>query len=91
MDVISIRESALLYKSLKSKEYNVKNNFNLSAIPSDTEFFRGKVKKPISEFSHINYPKNIRLAGDERYIWSYFPDVMLDKIQTGKSVISSLE
>jgi len=91
MDGMSIRESALLYKSLKSKGYNVKHDFNFSAVPSDTEFFREKVKKPISEFLQINNPKNIRLAGDERYIWSYFPDVMLDKIKTGHTVISSLE
>jgi len=91
MDGMSIRESALLYKSLKSKGYNVKHDFNFSAVPSDTEFFREKIKKPISEFLQINNPKNIRLTGDERYIWSYFPDVMLDKIKTGHTVISSLE
>ena len=28
---------------------------------------------------------------DRKYIWSYFPDVMLDKIKTGHTVISSLE
>ena len=91
MDGMSIRESALLYKSLKSKGYNVKHDFNFSAVPSDTEFFRGKIKKSMSDFLQINNPKNIRLAGDERYIWSYFPDVMLDKIKTGHTVISSLE
>jgi len=91
MDGMSIRESALLYKSLESKGYNVKHDFNFSAIPSDTELFREKIKKPISGFLQINNSKNIRLAGDERYIWSYFPDVMLDKIKTGHTVISSLE
>ena len=91
MDGMSIRESALLYKSLKNKGYNVKHEFNFSAVPSDTEFFRKKIKKPISEFHQINNPKNIRFSGYEKYIWSYFPDVMLDKIKTGHTVISSLE
>ena len=91
MDGMSIRESALLYKSLKSRGYDINHEFNFSTVPSDTEFFRTKIKKSMSDFSQINNPKNIRLTGDERYIWSYFPDVMLDKIKTGHTVISSLD
>jgi len=91
MDGMSIRESVLLYKSLKSIGYDVSHNFNFSAVPSDTEFFRSKIKKSIGNFSQINNPENIRLAGKEKYIWSYFPDVMLDKIKTGHTVISSLD
>lgn len=91
MDGMSIRESVLLCNLLKGEGYNVKHGFNFSAVPSDTEFFREKIKKPMSDFSQINNPKSIRLAGEEKYIWSYFPDVMLDKIQTGHTVISSLE
>ena len=91
MDGMSIRENVLLCKFLKDAGYNIKHGFNLSAIPSDTEFFREKIKKPMSNFFQINNPGNIRLTGDEKYIWSYFPDVMLDKIKTGHAVISSLE
>ena len=91
MDGMSIRESVLLYNLLQGEGYNVNHRFNFSAVPSDTEFFREKIKKPTGVFSQINNPKNIRLAGDEKYIWSYFPDVMLDKIKTGHTVISSLE
>jgi len=91
MDGMSIRESTLLYNFLKSEGYNVKYGFNFSAAPSDTELFREKIKMSMGEFSQINNPKSIRLAGDEKYIWSYFPDVMLDKIKTGHAVISSLE
>jgi len=91
MDGMSIRESVLLCKLLKGEGYNVKHGFNFSAVPSDTEFFREKIKKPMGDFSQINNPKSIRLAGDEKYVWSYFPDVMLDKIKTGHAVISSLE
>ncbi len=91
MDGMSIRESVLLYKVLKDEGYNVKHKLNFSAVPSDTEFFREKIAKPISYFSKINNPENIRLTGNEKLIWSYFPDVMLDKIKTGHTVISSLE
>jgi len=91
MDGMSIRESVLLSKRLRQVGYNVKHGFNFSAVPSDTEFFREKIKKPIGDFSQINNAKSIRLTGDEKYVWSYFPDVMLDKIKTGHTVISSLE
>ncbi len=91
MDGMSMRESALLYKVLKDEGYNVKHKFNFSAVPSDTEFFREKIAKSMSNFSQINNPKSIRLAGDEKHIWSYFPDIMLDKIKIGHAVISSLE
>lgn len=91
MDGMSIRESALLYRVLKNKGYNIKHGFGFSAIPSDTEFFRKKVKISMNKFSQINKPSKIRLSGDEKYIWSYFPDIMLDKIRVGHTVISSLE
>ena len=91
MDGMSVRESVLLCRVLEDKGYKVKHKFNFSAIPSDTETFREKIKKSIDNFFKINNPKNIRLNGNEKYIWSYFPDVMLDKIKTGHTVISSLE
>jgi len=91
MDGMSIRESVLLYNLLKNKVYNIKHKFNYSALPSDTEFFREKIKKSINDFAQINNHTNIRLTGKEKFIWSFFPDVMLDKIQIGRTVISSLE
>lgn len=90
MDGLSLRESAQLYNFLKGKGYNVTHKFNFSSVPSDTEFFREKINISTSDFFQINNPKSIRLAGDEKYVWSHFPDVMLDKIKTGHTVISSL-
>lgn len=90
MDGMSLRESALIYKVLKDY-YMVKHSINFSAIPSDTELFRNKIEIPASNFVQINNPENIRLSGNEKYIWSYFPDIMLDKIKIGHTVISSLE
>jgi len=91
MDGMSIRESALLYSLLKDKGYHVKHELNFSAVPSDTELFREKIKKSMDNFSQINNPENIRLTGNEKYVWSYFPDIMLNKIKIGHAVISSLE
>ncbi|GAB6076772.1 hypothetical protein [Desulfurobacterium crinifex] len=91
MDGMSLRESILLHRKLEIEGYKVKHSLNLSALPSDTEIFREKIGKSISEFLNINNPENIRLSGDEKLIWSYFPDVMLDKIKVGQTVISSLK
>jgi len=66
----------------------------ISAIPSDTQNFREKIKSYLSgkdKFVEINNPKKIRISPDVHYIWSYFPDVVLDKIQVGRTVISDLE
>jgi len=90
MDGMSLREGVLVYNMLKNKGEGVLE-YSFSAIPSDTIAFREKMKVPMSNFKEINDPKNIRLSGDEKYIWSRFPDVMLDKIQVGHTVISSLE
>lgn len=91
MDGMSLREGVLVYNMLKSKGYEAFLEYGFSAIPSDTIAFREKMKVPMSNFKEINNPKNIRLSGNEKYLWSRFPDVMLDKIQVGHTVISSLE
>jgi len=91
MDGLSLRESALLYKNLQKKDLKVIHRFNYSSVPSDTEMFREKTEISMNRFIQINNPNNIRLSGDEKYIWSFFPDIMLDKIKTGHTVISSLE
>jgi len=94
MDGMSIREGVLIFKSLQRQGIVSKINYFLSAIPSDTQSFREKIKSDLSgkdKFVEINNPKKVRISQDVRYIWSYFPDVMLDKIQVGHTVISDLE
>ena len=91
MDGMSFREGVLIYNALNSKGYETRLSFDFSAIPSDTLQFREKMGISMDNFKEINNPKNIRLTGDEKFVWSQFPDVMLDKIQVGHTVISSLE
>jgi hypothetical protein len=91
MDGMSFREGVLISNMLKSKGYETRLSFSFSAIPSDTLPFREKTKVSMNDFKEIKDPQSIRLSGDEKYIWSRFPDVMLDKIQAGLTVISSLE
>lgn len=94
MDGMSIREGVLVFNALQKRGIAPKIYYSLSAIPSDTQNFREKIKSDLSareKFVEINNPKKIRISPDVRYIWSYFPDVMLDKIQVGRTVISDLE
>jgi len=94
MDGMSIREGILIYKTLEKKGLSVKLHYTLSAVPSDTLSFREKIKPYLtnnSKFIEINNPNKIRISENTKYVWSYFPDVMLDKIKVGRTVISSLE
>jgi ribosomal protein S8 len=94
MDGMSIREGILIFKALQKEGFVSKISYSFSAIPSDTQSFKEKIKSDLSDsgkFIEINHPKKIRISGQEKYIWSYFPDVMLDKIQIGRTVISDLE
>ncbi|MCK4308255.1 hypothetical protein KAW50_08530 [candidate division WOR-3 bacterium] len=90
MDGMSFREGVLIYNMLK-KDYETMLGFDFSAVPSDTLAFREKTGVSMGNFKEINDPKNIRVSSDEKYVWSYFPDIMLDKIRVGHTVISSLE
>lgn len=91
MDGMSLREGVLVSKALKSKGYETKMDFGFSALPSETLPFREKAGIFMGIFKEINNPRDIRLNGDEKFVWSQFPDVMLDKIQVGSTIISSLE
>lgn len=94
MDGMSVREGALIFKALQKEGFAPKVNYSFSSIPSDTQSFREKIKSDLAgsgKFVEINNPKKIRISGEEKYIWSYFPDVMLDRIQVGHTVISDLE
>jgi len=94
MDGMSIREGVLIFKALEN--YGVKANlsYSFSAIPSDTLHFKEKIKSDsvgLNKFVEIKNHKKFRISGQEKYIWSHFPDIMLDKIQAGRTVISDLE
>ncbi|MCL6500834.1 MAG: hypothetical protein K6T16_02260 [Candidatus Pacearchaeota archaeon] len=94
MDGMSIREGALIFKALQKEGFASKINYSFSSVPSDTQSFREKIKSDLAgseKFVEINNPKKIRVSGEEKYIWSYFPDVLLDKIQVGHTVVSDLE
>ena len=91
MDGMSLRESVLLFNELIHKSFNVRQEFNFSSVPSDTENFREKIGYSKRNFSTINSENDINfLTNDAQFFWSYFPDILLDKIQVGHTKISSL-
>jgi len=91
MDGMSLRESTLLFNELMHKGFNVKYELNFSSVPSDTENFREKINYKERKFLPVNDENAINLlTQDTQFIWSYFPDILLDKIQVGHTKISSL-
>jgi hypothetical protein len=91
MDGMSLRESALLFNAIMHKGFSVKQEFNFSSVPSDTENFREKIGYSKRNFSTINSENDINsLTNDAQLFWSSFPDILLDKIQVGHTKISSL-
>ncbi|MEW6621125.1 MAG: hypothetical protein AB1422_17635 [bacterium] len=94
LDGMSIREGALIFNALQKEGFATKVHYSFSSIPSATQSFREKIKSDLAgsgRFVEVNNHKKIRISGEEKYIWSYFPDAMLDKIQVGRTVISDLE
>ncbi len=91
MDGMSLRESTLLFNEIMHKGFSVKQEFNFSSVPSDTENFREKIGYKKRNFSTVNSENDINLlTNDNQFLWSYFPDILLDKIQVGHTKISSL-
>ncbi len=91
MDGMSLRESTLLFNEIIGKGFSVKQEFNFSSIPSDTENFREKIGYNKKNFLGIKNENDVAsITSDTHYVWSYFPDILLDKIQVGHTKILSL-
>lgn len=61
MDGMSLRESALLFNELIHKSFNVRQEFNFSSVPSDTENFRDKINYKERKFLSVNDQNAINL------------------------------
>jgi hypothetical protein len=90
LDMLSIREAVLLKQHLERKGYGTELDYSFSAIPSDTKRFKKKInlpqKKKDYKYRKINDSKNFSLDGDEKFVWSSFPDSWLEDIQKGKKI-----
>lgn len=93
LDMLSIREAVLLREHLEEKGFEVNLDYSFSALPSDTESFKDKIeldeRKKELKFEKIRNIENFSLAGDEDFVWSSFPDAILEGIQEGRTVTSS--
>lgn len=94
LDSLSIREAVLLKEALQKKRIESKLTYSFSAIPSDTQSYKEKIGfsalKKRAKFSEINNLKSWHLDGDEKIIWSDFPDALLESLSKGKTILSTV-
>lgn len=94
MDGMSIREAPLFVDFFNGAGYETDIGYAFSSLPSETETFRERIKykEMRNEYkTHLVRKQDPRLDGDERIIWCRFPDALTEKIQEGKTKLSSIE
>ncbi|MCK8825904.1 hypothetical protein [Fuchsiella alkaliacetigena] len=95
MDALSLRELGLFYDSLEQKGYQLKIDYTFSALPSQTRFYKEKMRFDIVErnikFREIRDYQDIKVRGNEQLIWSRYPDTLIEDIRSGQSLKSDLE
>jgi hypothetical protein len=95
MDALSIRELGLLFNKLNNEYEDIKFDYSFSVLPSETEFFREsinykKLKKEV-EFYHLKEYNSINLSGSENFIWSRYPDILIEDVRSGQSLKNDLK
>lgn len=94
MDGMSIREAPLFMDFLDDAGYETELGYAFSSVPSETEPFRERVGYDEMKREYktcLVRKQDPRLDGDERIIWCRFPDALTEKIQEGKTKLSSVE
>lgn len=95
MDGLSLREFGLLYDSLRQQDYQIELDYSFSALPSETIFYKEKMRYDIVEREiksrDIKDYKDIKLWGNEQFVWSRYPDTLIEDIRSGQSLKSDLE
>lgn len=94
MDALSLREMGLLFNKLKAEGYRVELDYGLAALPSDTQFYRKKIRldiiKRTIKYRRVNDYNNINIFGDERFIWSSYPDTLVEEVRSGQTLKNDL-
>ncbi len=94
MDAMSVREASLFVRTLEYADYDVSVDYEYATIPSETKPFRSRVNyrqlKKDYESSHVS-SQSPSISGDERVIWTPYPDTLAENIQAGKTEISTVE
>jgi len=94
MDAMSVREASLFAAALEQEGFEVDVSYSYSTVPSETTPYKERVG-----YSNLDreYPSGTvrdldpSLSGDERLVWSRYPDALLENIQEGKTELSSVE
>jgi hypothetical protein len=95
MDAMSLREASLFSRTLREEGFKVELGYSFSATPSETIFYKEKIdytdlmrKFPNGE---VVDRRKINLKGNEKIVWSRFPDAYVESIKAGKTKLSSIE
>lgn len=94
MDAMSVREASLFAAALEDEGFDVDVSYSYSTVPSETTPYKDRVGYSDLE---REYPSGTvrdldpSISGDERLVWSRYPDALLENIQEGKTELSSVE
>ncbi|MFB6176630.1 MAG: alkaline phosphatase [Halobaculum sp.] len=94
MDAMSVREAPLFADALRDAGFDVSVGFDYATVPSETQPFRDRVdyaslRRKYESTSVSSVEPS--LAGDERVVWSRYPDALAENIQEGQTEIGSIE
>lgn len=94
MDAMSVREASLFVQALTNEGYETTIGYEYATVPSETQPFRDRVGyadiKREHKSTHISSQRP-SIDGDERVVWSPYPDTLAESIQEGKTEIGSVE
>lgn len=94
MDGMSVREASLFIQVLEAEGYKTAVDYDYATVPSETQPFRERVNykelKRAYKTTHIS-SQQPSIDGDERIVWSPYPDTLAESIQEGKTEIGSVE
>jgi hypothetical protein len=94
LDAMSVREASLFASALESGGFDVNISYSYATVPSETTPYKKRVG--YSDLEKEYRSGTVRdldpsLSGDERLVWSRYPDALLENIQEGKTELSSVE
>jgi hypothetical protein len=94
MDAMSVREATLFVSELEGRGYDVSVDYSFATVPSETTPYKDRVgyKELKKEYKIATVKdRDPSISGDERLVWSRYPDSLLENIQEGKTEIFPVE
>lgn len=95
MDSMSVREAALFVHALEEEGFDTAVDYSFATVPSETTPYRERVDyrelKKEYKTTDVKSHHEPTIDGDERLVWSRYPDSLLETIQEGKTELSTIE